>query len=311
MDLHYIENILKIYEEKSITKAAEKLFVTQSALNQQLAKLEQELGTSIFKRNRSDWQLTEAGEAYIRTARSMMQMKKETYQQIHTIAGIQKRQVRIGLIPERGVDMFTAIYPEFHRLCPDALLEPVESNVRSMQKQISANSLDLGLITLIESQKDDNVYLHMAVEDILLAVPGSHPLSTLGGKTIKDAPVISLSRFQDTPFVLISQTSTMHDIEQQLFDEAGFAPHILFSTSSTLSKYRMVSVGVGCALLPAVFAVPGDNIVFFQLDSAPRWQITMCHRKGAVLSSYEQAFLNLCERYWHSKNLVCDHFPLF
>ena len=62
MDLKQIEYIIAISEEHSITRAGEKLFITQSALNQQLQKLEKELGTPLFIRTRSDWQLTPAGQ---------------------------------------------------------------------------------------------------------------------------------------------------------------------------------------------------------------------------------------------------------
>ena len=69
MDTKQIEYILKIAEENNITKAAEKLFITQSALNQQLLKLEKELGTPLFHRSRANWRLTEAGEIYIEGAK--------------------------------------------------------------------------------------------------------------------------------------------------------------------------------------------------------------------------------------------------
>lgn len=61
MDLKQIEYIVKIADEKSITRAAEKLFLTQSALNQQLLRLEKELGVQLFKRTKSDWSPTPAG----------------------------------------------------------------------------------------------------------------------------------------------------------------------------------------------------------------------------------------------------------
>ena len=70
MDTKQIEYILKIAEENNITKAAEKLFITQSALNQQLLKLEKELGTPLFHRSRTNWRLTEAGEIYIEGAKA-------------------------------------------------------------------------------------------------------------------------------------------------------------------------------------------------------------------------------------------------
>ena len=61
MDTRQIEYILQIAEENNITKAAEKLFITQSALNQQLLKLERELGTPLFQRTKNKWCLTDAG----------------------------------------------------------------------------------------------------------------------------------------------------------------------------------------------------------------------------------------------------------
>lgn len=63
MDTHLIENIIKIAEEKSITKAAEKLYLTQSALNQQLLKIERELGTALFRRTKTEMIPTQAGES--------------------------------------------------------------------------------------------------------------------------------------------------------------------------------------------------------------------------------------------------------
>ena len=66
MDTHLIEHIIKIAEEKSITKAAEKLYLTQSALNQQLLKLERELGIPLFRRAKTEMIPTRAGEIYLK-----------------------------------------------------------------------------------------------------------------------------------------------------------------------------------------------------------------------------------------------------
>ena len=298
MDTRQMEYIIQISEERSITKAAEKLFITQSALNQQLQKLEKELGLPLFVRTRSDWHLTPAGEIYVNTARQILNLKKDAYSQIQDLKESGNRRISLGLIPERGVNMFTAIYPEFHRKFPDIRIEPVECNVRTMQNLITRNELDLGLITLVESQKDDNTYLSMAEEEIFLAVPASHPLACLGSIQAEDAPEISLSRFLEDPFILITRRSTMFQLEEALFREAGFQPQVLFSTSSTVSKYRMVLAEVGCALLPRIFAKTAPGVVYFRLEGQPRWEVTMCCRKGAYLSHAEQYFLELCRAYW-------------
>lgn len=298
MDTKQMEYVIRISEERSITKAAETLFVTQSALNQQLQKLETELGAPLFVRTRSDWRLTPAGEIYVKTAREILSLKKDAYSQIQDLREIGNRCITIGLIPERGVNMFTAIYPEFHRQFSDVRIEPVECNVRTMQEKIRKNEIDLGLITLSSFQKDENTYIHMADEEIFLAVSENHALAYLGSADAEHAPEISLSRFSEDPFILMSSSSTMHQLESTLFEQAGFWPEVLFSTSSNISKYRMVLADVGCALLPQVFTIPKPGIVFFRLKEHPSWEITMCCRKNAYLSSAERTFLKLCQDYW-------------
>lgn len=90
MDLKQIEYILKIAEEQNITHAAEKLFITQSALNQQLLKLEKELGTPLFYRSRTDWHPTPAGEIYLNAAKDILLIKKNAYNQIYDLCEAQK-----------------------------------------------------------------------------------------------------------------------------------------------------------------------------------------------------------------------------
>ena len=301
MDLHLLENIVCIADEKSITRAAEKRFVTQSALNQQLQKLEEELGTPLFVRSRGNWQPTEAGEAYLAAAREMLVLKKDAYARISDVAEKNNRRLTVGLIPERGVEMFTEVYPAFHQVFPHMQVEPLECNVTAMQRMITAGQLDLGLATLTEAQKDDNIYHPLAEEEIYLAVPAGHPLAVGGCSNPRLAPETQLSRFADEPFVRIYQRSTLFTLTESLFTQAGFNPRTLFSTASNLSKYRIVSLGLGCALLPAVYAASDGSVVYFRLPGRPRWQITLCSRKDGYLGKTERTYLDLCRKYWQNK----------
>lgn len=300
MDLHLLENIVAIADERSITRAAEKRFVTQSALNQQLQKLEEELGAPLFTRARANWQPTPAGEAYLDAARQMLALKKDAYARIADYAEVSHRHLTVGLIPERGIDMFTAIYPAFHAAFPQMQVEPVECRVTAMQRMLSAGQLDLGLATLTEAQRDGNDYHLMAEEEILLAVPAGHPLAEGGSADWRDAPETALERFAREPFVRIYKQSTLYALTEGLFAGAGFAPRVLFSTASNLSKYRIVSLGLGCALLPSVYAGRDGGAVYFRLPSHPSWQITMCSRRGGYLGRAERCYVDLCRDYWRS-----------
>lgn len=301
MDLHLLENIVCIADERSITRAAEKRFVTQSALNQQLQKLETELGTPLFIRARGNWQPTEAGRVYLAAARQMILLRKDAYAHISDCAEKNSRRLMVGLIPERGVEMFTEVYPDFHRAYPHIQVEPLECNVTAMQRMITAGQLDLGLATLTMEQRDENDYHMLAQEEILLAVPAQHPLAAGGSRDWRRANTVDLSRFAQEPFVRIYHRSTLYSLTQSLFEEAGFEPQVLFSTASSISKYRIVSLGLGCALLPATYAQQGGSVVYFRLPQRPVWQVTLCSRRGAYLGRAEQCYLSLCRNYWHKK----------
>jgi DNA-binding transcriptional LysR family regulator len=115
------------------------------------------------------------------------------------------------------------------------------------------------------------------------------------------APETELAAFASQPFVRIYQRSTLFGLTEPLFQAAGFVPKTLFSTASNMSKYRIVALGLGCALLPATYCVRGDEVVYFRLPQRPKWQITLCSRKKAFLGHAETCYLTLCRHYWQER----------
>lgn len=232
MDLKQLEYMIKIAEENNITKAAEKLFITQSALNQQLLKLEKELGTQLFVRSRNNWHPTHAGEIYIDNAKKMVRIKKDTYNQINDLMDIKKGKLSIGLTPERGPEMFASIYPTFYKKYPNIKVEPIELPVKQQQHEILIGNLDIGFVTLQDYQKTNDEYIQIGLEEIILAVPKGHPLAHIGGKLGDSLPEISLDRFKNDTFALMQKGSTLREIYDNLTTALDFNPYILLETRS-------------------------------------------------------------------------------
>jgi DNA-binding transcriptional LysR family regulator len=134
MDLRKLEYIVQIAEENNITRAAEKLFITQSALNQQLLKLEKELHTQLFRRSRINWRLTEAGKIYVAAAKQILNIKKEAYDRIYDCIDNNMSRLSVGLAPGRGISMFSAIFRKLLKFYPNVILEPEELSVRRQQE---------------------------------------------------------------------------------------------------------------------------------------------------------------------------------
>lgn len=308
MDTRQIEYILKIAEENNITRAAEKLHLTQPALNQQLLRLERDLGLQLFHRSRTDWRPTQAGEIYLENARKMLQIKQETYKRLGDLATRQKGTLSLAFTPGRGTTMFSYVYPRFHQKYPDIIVEPSELSVRRQQTLIARGELDLGFQTLCDEHRTDDEYLLLATEEIFLVVPSGHPVCEKHPSSLRQKgsdlrfPELDIRELQYEPFVLMYQESTIRQLIDGLFTQAGFLPNVLFETASNATILTMIRSRLCCGLIPAHYLQkPDKSLACFSLTSHPTWDIVASYRKGAYLPKAARYFVELASAYWNPK----------
>ena len=297
MDLKQIEYIVKIDDEHSITRAAEKLFVTQSALNQQLLRLEKELGAPLFHRSKVDMRPTEIGQVYLDNAREILRIKQRTYNLINDMTDAKKGRLSIGFTPGRGSEMFTHVYPSFHQAYPNVIVEPHELSVHRQQQMISQGNLDIGFQTLSERQRTDSEYIKLGEEEIFLLVPSIHPAAEqLAATQTASAPfpIANLTLFQYEPFVLMYKESTIRAITDEIFRKSGFTPNVLFETASNNTVLSMIEANLCCGVVPEYYVrrLP-KGISCFAFPTHPSWDIAANYRKNGYLSEAAKYFIEL------------------
>jgi len=300
MDLKQLEYILMIDEERNITHAAERLFISQSALNQQLLKLEKELGAPLFVRSRNDWHLTKVGEIYINGARKIMQIKKETYDEISDYAALQDTVLRVGIITDRGRQMFVDIYSKFNALHPDVTVEARELIVRDQFDMLRKGTLDLGYITVDELPSDciGEVVLH---ETLLLAVAASHPLAKGSKSSPHHYPSIELEKFRNETFSLFSKYRTIRDTIDKKFENAGFKPNVLSHMDSAIGLLQLTATGICCTIVPESYYQVVPNLAWFEIKPKPVWNMYAVRMKGSYYSRAARDFVQLSKEYWECK----------
>ncbi len=298
MDVKLMEYIIKIAEESCINQAAKKLFITQSALNQQLLKLEKELGVKLFQRSQRNMKLTEAGEIYVNNAREIIRIKEDTYSRIYDLADEMRGRLSVGLLPERGAEIFTAIYPKFYNKYPEIKIIPTELNVKAQLKSIENGGLDMGLVTIREQHKEGNQFIHISDEEFVLVVPVSHPLAYLGSTYQGPYPVINLSQFSQDPFLLVYNSSTMRDVVDGFFAREGICPNILIESQRCQTLFSLTEQGLGCTILPACYIKASDRVVYFSLPAPNQWEIAIAVQKGSYLRKAEKEVVKLILEYF-------------
>ena len=300
MDTKQIEYILKIAEENNITRAANKLYITPSALNQQLLKLEKELGTPLFHRSRTNWHLTEAGEIYVQNAKEVLRIKRDTYQRINDLAEGRYGHLSVGFTAGRGITMFTAAYTTFHQLYPNIIVEPREGVVRDLQKLLAQGDLDIGFLTLTDADRTGDVYETIYTEELFLAVPSVHPIAAAStpppGERFATLDVRAL-RYE--PFVLMDKRSTMRTMIDQIFAEGGFEPQILFETGNNHTILSMLQTNLCCGILTYYYVKDLlEGIPRPQRSTRPTWEFTTNYKRRRYLSGAARCFINLMKAQW-------------
>lgn len=159
-------------------------------------------------------------------------------------------------------------------------------------------------MTLSRHQQTEDVYIPLANEEIVLAVPSLHPACHLAVPTAQSPyPELNPDNIRHEPFAMMYKQSTMYEVISQTFQEYDFSPETLFYAQrsvTALKWYRPASAAVLFrAFLPAgAWQRSFPNVSFFSFPSHPTWTINASYKKGSYLTAAAQYFIQLAREYW-------------
>lgn len=278
MDIKNPEYILEIARQQSVTHAAEKLFVTQSTLSQYLLKLENELGTPLFSREKSGLVPTEAGHVYLHAARAVVQIQNAA---AASIAALKKEGFLCVGVSFWGLTLLTGLLPAFKSRFPDITLRIFVDDYAHLKVMMQAGRIDLAVISITE--EDDRPAqgaIDLRREELVVALPREaaycleHP----------DAEFISekqLPQALDTlNFIAPDEGASIRRIEDALFRRLMYRPHVICEVEREDSATRMVAAGVGAAILSVEDVRGVREIRSFRLDPPLYRENIMVLRRG-------------------------------
>ena len=304
MDVKLCEYIVAIADEGSVSAAAQKLYLTQSALNQQLLKLEKELGAPVFNRLRSHWTLTPVGETYVNGAREVLAIQKDTYTRIADLAARWNQTVTIGVTNERGVQMFASIYSDIHKRYPGTIFQPIEATVEQQSRLMERGQLDLGFQTVANHKYKTLHYEQIMTEPFILCVPKDQAAGLSETPGPDGYPEADLRNFRDQVFTLVKPSSTMREMINSLFQEAGFQPRLLFDSIAMRSMQKLSARGQCCCIIPRFYAIPSPDVRYFTLGSKARWELCAVWPEGRYLNRAARDFIATATDYWKTHMYV-------
>ena len=232
------EALAKVVELGSLTKAAEALGCTQSAVSHAISNLESEFGFAILKRSRAGVRLTSEGERIMPPVRGMLNYEEQLKQTVSAIRGLDFGTVRIGAFTSVAVHWLPSVIKEFQSDYPNVDIKLLNGNYHDVEQWIIEGSVDLGFVNVPADLGCECVPL---MEDRLLAIlPRDHKFASY--------PKFPLVECETEAFITLLETSN-HDANKAL-SAAGIKPNIRFSTKDDYAIIAMVEQGLGISIMP-------------------------------------------------------------
>ena len=260
-----IEYVLAVAEERSFSRAAKRLFVTQPSLSKFIINLETSLGVTLFDRSSSPITVTEAGNIFIETANRIKDIEEEMRLRMNELSGLKNGTLKIGTSPFYAANMLMKTVLFFHEKYPDIQISIMENTYRNLEESILRGETDI----MIGSENTDEELFNvedLCMEKLYLAVPKNRAVNKkcsefiLSAEDIKTnseklfmSECVNLGLFRKEKFIFRGNSDSNQNTLKKICRNAGFNPDITLESNSLDTVFSFVRTGLGAAFIPDTF----------------------------------------------------------
>lgn len=301
MNLKEQQYVCMLARCRNLSRAAEALFISPSALSVYISKLEKSLGVPLFKRvgKEKSFVLTSIGEEYVQRAEKMLEMKAEFDDLLKREQKKEQPVIRIGIQQRRAISMVPEVLARFKERYPDVELVFHDLVVADLKQMFKENAIDFMVSNFLE-ELSDTVYHEIAKEPVLLALPDTHPAIQYAYSVEGDAFLhLNLSNLDWETFIVPLPDQSMRRTADRLFRENHIHPKRLIEIGHFDIIMSMVNQGMGVGFNRLGYLSDMqrfEHVRYFLINrEAETSSFRLAYRKGHVLSDCEEHLISIIE----------------
>lgn len=239
MEMKELDYFIAIAEEKSISKAAERLFMAQSSLSQFLSILENNVGSKLFIRTSRGVRLTQEGELMLQYAYKTLAEYRSVQNEIKDMKQLKSGRVIMGVSSFRGSYLLPPVLNAFRLEHPDVKVEIVEQNSMVLEQQLLSGEIDIAL--LVMSEADPRLNIEWVLKDeICLITSHTYPVMEFArnNEDNPDSRIPQYVNLKDTlsyEYLLSDYDTILGREARQIFNKNGIQP--IASNHQAVSPY--------------------------------------------------------------------------
>lgn len=288
LDVKRLRILGEVAKLGSFSAAADSLYLSQSAVSQQVATLEREVGMTLLERTREGTKLTDAGTVLVEHAEAAIARLDEAERELAAIAGLEGGEVRIASFPSASATILTRAVSEFVTSHPKVKLTVADAEPEDSLPRLRGGDLDLAVTfdhpQFPEPTERDIEHTLLLTEAMHVALPIDHPLA--------DRSRVNMADLADEDWLSGGSPSSCAMILHHACRDAGFEPRIGFESDDYHVLQGFIAAGLGVTLLPdlALPTLRNDIVVRPADPPSPMrrvWAATRTTRSAATAAMLE------------------------
>jgi DNA-binding transcriptional LysR family regulator len=292
MELRHLRTIAAVARHRSFTKAAEELYLAQSAISQQIRRLESELGVEVFRRTSRSVELTAEGRVILGYAQRVLAEVDGLHSELEELTGLLRGQLRIGgVYPTGPYDLF-GMLADFRAAHPGVAIHMVEDTQDDVLAALRADEFDCAF-TAINPDTLGNEFAATLLweEEIVVALPVGHPLCARRQVTFEELAAEDLIAYREN--------SALRRRLERTMAERGLEPRNAFVCTEMGAVRGLASKGLGVAVIPrSVAEQPGPPIELRPIGPERlTWPVALVWRAARRQTPAGKAFLKVALDY--------------
>lgn len=306
-----MEYVYAVYQERSFTRAAEKLFISQPSLSAAIKGVEEEIGAPIFDRSDKELALTEIGKEYVAAVEKMLQIQEDFTRKQNDIYGLETGSLSIGSSNYLTSYVIPPLVTKFRKLCPKIQVRMTDARSVSLYELLDNGEVDLLIDNFDPIERYDGEPL--TEERVFLCVPAALPVNeqlrayaltpqdVCKEKRVESVPALPVRVFENEQFVLLKQGNDMRARADRIFEKAGVTPKIAFEVDQLNVSYALADSGMGiCFATDTLFRFGKHraNVLLYNLETDNRRILYAARRKNAYRSVAIQKFIEIAKAFF-------------
>ena len=288
MELWQLEVFSAVADEKSFSRAGEKIGRTQPAISSAIKLLEGELGEPLFDRLGKSIRLTVAGELLSEYSKKLLALRDEAVLAIGELKGLSRGTLRLGANETTCLYVLPEVLAAFTRSYPHVQVDIHRAITRSITERVIEGTLDFGIVTLpIRNARLQAITIHR--DELALIVGPDHPL------TVKRS--VKMTDLENEPFILHKIGTTTRERLMKHFNDGGVKMKVTMELASIETIKRFVSIGMGISIVPRLCIAKeleeGSLKALSIRDARFQRKLGLIYNKNRYQSQAARAFLEL------------------